>query len=230
MEQITSPGSDLHLTFLQRFFLIFLRAFFNLLYHQFAWAYDWIASIVSLGDWLIWVKSVLPYIDGPKVLEIGFGPGHLQLSLHQKGISVVGIDESPQMVKLTQRRINRSGFNPSLVSGNAYILPFSDGSFNQIVMTFPADFIFNQQTLTEIHRVLVKGGKAIILPLAWITGRRPMQRVAAWFNHVTGEAPDWNEKYLEPLEQLGFIVGYEMIDFTDSKVIIIQLIKPLTFQ
>ena len=230
MELINSPGSDLHLTFLQHFFLIFLRAFFNLLYHQFAWTYDWIAAIVSLGEWLIWVKSVLPYIEGPKVLEIGFGPGHLQLSLHQKGISVVGIDESPQMVKLTQRRINRSGYNPGLVRGNAYILPFSDSSFNQIVMTFPADFIFNQQTLTEIHRVLVKGGKAIILPLAWITGHRPMQRVAAWIYHVTGEAPDWNEKYLEPLKQLGFIVGYEMTDFTDSKVLIIQLIKPLTFQ
>jgi ubiquinone/menaquinone biosynthesis C-methylase UbiE len=171
MEQLDNPGSDLQLNFLQRFFLSFLRAFFKLLYHQFAWIYDWVASVVSLGDWNLWVNSVLPYIEGPKILEIGFGPGHLLLSLLQKGIPAVGIDESLQMLKLTQRRLKKSGYTSHLVRGNATILPFSNGSFNQVVMTFPAEFILNQQTLTEIHRILVDGGKAIILPLAW--GNRP---------------------------------------------------------
>jgi len=225
MEQINNPGSAPHLTFLQRIFFSFLRAFFSLLYHQLAWTYDWIASIVSLGDWNLWVKSVLPYLDGPKILEIGFGPGHLHLSLHQKGFSVVGIDESLQMLNITQRRIIRSGYTPGLVRGMASILPFSDSSFNQVVMTFPAEFIFNQQTMTEIYRVLVIGGTATILPLAWITGHTPLQRAAAWINHITGEAPDWDEQYLEPLKRFGFIVGYEMIHFTGSKVLLIQLIK-----
>jgi ubiquinone/menaquinone biosynthesis C-methylase UbiE len=225
MEQLNNPGSDLHLIFFQRFFLSILRAFFKLLYHQFAWIYDWIASIVSLGDWNLWVNSVLPYIEGPKILEIGFGPGHLLLSLHKKGISAIGIDESPQMLKLTQHRIKKSGYTSSLVRGNATILPFSDRSFNQVAMTFPAEFIFNQQTLTEIHRVLVDGGRAIILPLAWITGHTPLQRAAAWINHITGEAPDWDEKYLEPLKNTGFHVDYTMRNFTASKALIVQLSK-----
>jgi ubiquinone/menaquinone biosynthesis C-methylase UbiE len=225
MEQINNPGSEPHLTFLQQLFSSLLRAFFTLLYHQLAWAYDWIASIVSLGDWDLWVKSVLPYMDGPKILEIGFGPGHLHLSLHQNGFSVVGIDESLQMSNITQRRINRSGYTPRLVRGMSSNLPFSDGSFNQVVMTFPAEFIFNQQTITEIYRILVNGGKAIILPLAWITGHTPLQRVAAWLNHITGEAPDWDEQNLEPLKRFGFIAGYEMIQYTGSKVLLIQLIK-----
>ena len=225
MEQINNPGSEPHLTFLQRLFSSFLRAFFTLLYHQLAWIYDWIASIVSLGDWNLWVKSVLPYLDGPKILEIGFGSGHLQLSLHQNGFSVVGIDESLQMLNITQRRIIRSEYTPGLVRGMASILPFSDGSFNQVVMTFPTEFIFNQQTMTEIYRVLVIGGTAIIIPLAWITGHTPLQRAVAWLNHFTGEAPDWDDKYLEPLERFGFIVGCEMIHFTGSKVLLIQLIK-----
>jgi ubiquinone/menaquinone biosynthesis C-methylase UbiE len=228
MEQINKPGSDLELTFLQRFFLSLFRAFFKLLYHQFAWTYDWVASVVSLGDWQLWVNSVLRYIEGSKILEIGFGPGHLHLSLHQKYISVVGIDESPQMLNITQRRINQSGYTPNLVRGNATILPFSDGYFNQVVMTFPADFIFNQQTLTEIYRVLADGGKAIILPLAWITGRTPLQRAAALINRLTGEAPDWDERYLELLKNRGFIVDYEMLNFSVSKVLIIQLIKQHT--
>jgi ubiquinone/menaquinone biosynthesis C-methylase UbiE len=225
MEQINNPDSELHLTFLQRLFSSLFRAFFKLLYHQLAWTYDWIAAIVSLGDWNLWVKSVLPYLDGPRILEIGFGPGHLHLSLHQNGFSVVGIDESLQMLNITQRRINRSGYTPGLVRGMASILPFSDGSFNQVVMTFPAEFIFNQQTITEIYRILVDGGKAIILPLAWITGHTPLQRATAWLNHITGEAPEWDEQYLEPLKRYGFIAGYEMIQYTGSKVLMIQLIK-----
>ena len=228
MEQLNNPGSDLQLTFFQRFFLSLLHAFFKLLYHQFAWIYDWIASIVSLGDWNLWVNSVLPYIEGPKILEIGFGPGHLLLSLHQKGISAIGIDESSQMLELTQRRIKKSGYTSSLVRGNATILPFSDLSFNQVVMTFPAEYIFNQQTLTEIHRVLVDGGRAIILPVAWITGHTPLQRAAAWINHITGEAPDWDEKYLEPLKNTGFHVDYAMRNFAASKALIIQLRKQPT--
>ena len=34
-----------------------LRIFFHLLYHPFAWTYDFIAWAVSLGRWKDWVKK-----------------------------------------------------------------------------------------------------------------------------------------------------------------------------
>ena len=218
---------DIHtLPLPKRILITFFREFFKLLYHQFAWTYDWVASIVSLGDWQNWVQSVLPYLIGPRTLEIGFGPGHLQAKLLQKGISVFGLDESPQMTRIAFRRINRLGKCQNLVRGIAQTLPYADESFHQVVMTFPADFILDQLTYREIHRVLVSGGEAVILPLAWITGRKPIQRAAAWLNHVTGEAPKWDEKYLEPLKMLGFNLSWKMINYSSSKILIIQLIKP----
>ena len=71
-----------------------LRFFFKLLYHQFAFAYDFVAATVSVGRWQDWVSSILPFLAGTRILEIGFGPGHLQRHLLRRGLTVVGIDES----------------------------------------------------------------------------------------------------------------------------------------
>jgi ubiquinone/menaquinone biosynthesis C-methylase UbiE len=209
-----------------RLLISILRTLFRLLYHQFAWTYDWVASIVSLGEWQHWVTSVLPYIAGDNVLEIGFGPGHLQAALSQKNILSFGVDESIQMVNTALHRLVDLGQIPNLARGDAQFLPFANESFQQVVMTFPAEFLLQKSTFREIHRVLVNEGILIILPLAWITGRKPLQRAVAWLNRITGEAPEWNESSLEPLKNLGFIVSWEMINLHSSKVLIIQLLKP----
>jgi hypothetical protein len=52
-----------------------------------------------------------------------------------------------------------------------------------------------------------------------------LERAAAWVNHITGEAPEWNEKSLEPLKKSGFEVNWEMINFNSSKILIIQMEK-----
>ena len=64
----------------------FLRFFFHLLYHQFAWTYDWVAAGVSLGRWNEWVRSILPYMQEGRILELGHGPGHLQAELLKTGL------------------------------------------------------------------------------------------------------------------------------------------------
>ena len=209
----------------KRLLLSLLRTFFKLLYHQFAWAYDGVASIVSLGAWQKWVQSVLPYMDGPRTLEIGHGPGHLLVSLSQKGINTFGLDESPQMGQLAKKRLERLGLRPNLLRGDAETLPFANESIHQVVMTFPAEYIFKLEMFSEIRRVLIKRGVILVLPFAWITGRKPWERLVAWLNHVTGEAPEWDERVLDPLKKVGFDVSWETIDFPSSKVILIHLLK-----
>ncbi len=218
--------SDLPLP--KRLFVFLLRSFFKLLYHQFAWTYDWVASIVSLGAWKSWVLSAPSYLDSRRTLEIGFGPGHLLLALNQMGITAIGLDESKQMAKTARRRLLRQGLSPNLIRGEAESLPFADDCIHQVVMTFPAEFILNQKTLSDVHRVLIKGGKAIVIPLAWLTGRNPLERLFAWVNRITGEAPEWDENSLEPLKKQGFIVSWELVILPTSKLLIIKLIKPVT--
>ncbi len=202
-----------------------LRLLFNLLYHQFAWTYDGVAWIVSLGGWQKWVLSVMPHLNGPRTLEIGFGPGHLLTALSQKGLTPFGIDESRQMIRISKRRLTRLGVHPNLVRGNAMALPFAGKTLHQVVMTFPSDYILNSNTLAEIHRVLVDDGMVVILPLAWITGKSPLERAAAWLTHITGESPEWHEQSLEPLKNAGFQTDWELVDLGSSKILLIRMVK-----
>jgi ubiquinone/menaquinone biosynthesis C-methylase UbiE len=205
-----------------------LRLFFRLLYHPFAWTYDMVAAIVSVGQWRSWVLSVAPDLVGPRILEIGHGPGHLQARLWMDGRQVYGLDESRQMGWLARNRLLRNGLTPFLVRGLAQALPYPAGSFQQVVATFPSEYIMDPQTLGEIYRVLVTGGEAVLLLLAWITEKRWYGRLAAWLFRVTGQAPiHWDDRNLEAFQRIGFQSRAEQVVFASSVLLIVRLKKPL---
>jgi ubiquinone/menaquinone biosynthesis C-methylase UbiE len=137
--------------------------FFKLLYHQLAWAYDLVSWIVSLGRWNAWVREILNFIPPGRILEVGFGPGHLQLKLRAKGWPVAGIDESQQMTALARQRLCRHGFPPTLTRSLAQAMPFGSDVFDAVITTFPAPFIFEPAAAAEIQRTLKPGGRLVAL-------------------------------------------------------------------
>jgi ubiquinone/menaquinone biosynthesis C-methylase UbiE len=210
----------------------FLRFFFKLLYHQFAWTYDWVSAAVSLGMWKKWVLAVLPYLEGPRILELGHGPGHLQAALMQQGKQAIGLDASQQMGRLAVKGL-RVGccYGYGIINGYAQFLPFPNNCINQVVATFPSEYIFDQRTFSEVHRTLLPGGAFIILPLAWITGRRFHERAAAWLFRFTGQvpgdlSPNWEDWVLEPIRLAGFIPHVEWLELKASTLLIIHAQKP----
>ncbi|HXF69864.1 MAG TPA: class I SAM-dependent methyltransferase [Thermoflexus sp.] len=146
------------------------QVFFHWLYHQGAWAYDGVAALVSGGRWVHWVTRALDHIHGERVLEIGFGPGHLLTAMARRGLRPVGIDRSPAMARQAHRRV---GCSVPLVQGQAQALPFRRGSFDTVVTTFPAPFILEPATWREAARVLRPGGRFVVLWGAWPSGRTP---------------------------------------------------------
>lgn len=211
---------------LKRLFARFMRAFFYLLYQPLAWSYDLVASLVSWGRWQDWILSVLPYLKGPHVLEIGHGPGHLQLALQKRGVAALGLDASRQMGQQAQKRLHKNRFPASLARGYAQALPFQSGVADQIVATFPTEYIYAANTLAEIRRVLKPGGRLVVLPVAWITGKRLADRGTAALFRVTGQAPDWDEAWLEPFRKAGFQTRVEMLNQKSWSVAIILAEKP----
>jgi ubiquinone/menaquinone biosynthesis C-methylase UbiE len=181
-----------------------MRVFFNQLYHKFAWIYDIVATSVSLGNWRDWIVSVAPYLPGPRVLELGHGPGHLLKSLCENGIQVYGIDESPTMGIIASNRLRKIPGHAGIIRGYAQNVPLPNLSFHQIVATFPSEYITDPRTLDEAFRVLLPGGKLIILPFAWITGKNVLERAAAWLFQVTDQSPKWSDQLLIPFYQAGF--------------------------
>ncbi len=203
---------------------LILRIFFRLLYHEFAWAYDFIAALVSGGRWKAWVSAVLPLVTGPDVLELGFGPGHLLISLAKSGFNVAGVDASRQMVRQAKKNFAPDILSPGLVRGLGLNLPFSSHSFDTVVSTFPTSFIFQPAVLQEVRRVLRPGGSLVILLSAWITDRSLPSRLLAWLVRVTGQSLSEQvdeAKLLQPFLESGLDLRLHFIETTGSRLMFV---------
>ncbi len=188
----------------------FMRVFFHLLYHPLAFTYDLVAAAVSLGRWKDWVYSMLPFIEGTRILELGHGPGHLQRTLLDHGLTAVAIDELAPMGTLAKRRLGNSH---KLARALAQKIPFASESFDSVVSTFPSEYIFDAQTLSEAHRVLRSSGRLIVLLAAW-----PNNPLLAWLFKVTGESPtDANESIKSKTQE-----AFKLADFK-SEIQIVEV-------
>jgi SAM-dependent methyltransferase len=93
------------------------------------------------------IKELLP--DNGYGVEIGVGTGRFALPL---GIRV-GVEPSPRMAQVAQER----GIN--VVGGIAEALPFSDSSFDFVLMVTTICFVDDvDSAFNEVHRVLRPGG------------------------------------------------------------------------
>jgi ubiquinone/menaquinone biosynthesis C-methylase UbiE len=180
----------------------FLRFFFRLLYNEFAWSYDVVAWLVSLGLWKAWGRTTLTHVTGARVLELGHGPGHLLVAMAKRGLAPIGLDVSTHMGRQAHSRLQRSGLTIPLLRAHSQALPFRDGSLDSIVATFPTEFIVDPRTLREVTRALVPGGHLVVAAWASFEGTGVMTRLLRGLYRVTGQnepAPDTFKPFLEEM-------------------------------
>jgi ubiquinone/menaquinone biosynthesis C-methylase UbiE len=199
----------------------FLNTFFYLLYQPFSWSYDLVAAVVSLGYWKTWVYSIFPYLAGPRILELGHGPGHLLALIEKRGIQGFGLDRSPQMSRQAFRRISRlsPAWHPKLVLGQGEHLPYAGSTFQTVAATFPTRYITQADTLNEVHRILVPEGRLVLLLSAWITGNSPAERALRLLYNITGETPNLKEEQVQTLTNLFSEAGFRVeIKWLEQKI------------
>lgn len=198
-----------------------IRTFFSLLYGPFAWAYDGVAWLVSLGQWNDWGRTALGFLRGPEVLELGHGPGHMQVALAGTGWRAVGVDLSPQMGRLARRRLLRKGISPRLVRARAQALPFRDGSFPEALATFPTEYIVDPRTLAELRRVLRPSGRLVVVASAVLLGGDPVVRLLEWLYRVTGQREPVPRPDEEWFAQSGWGLHAEWLPLRRSRVLVV---------
>ncbi len=208
-----------------------MRFFFHHLYHTFAFTYDWVAAIVSLGRWQHWAQAALPHITGRVVLELGPGPGHLQVALNKMGYRCLALEESHQMSRKTRQRLLLGELPTNVVRGIAQCLPLAAESVNTVVATFPSEYILAPETLEEAWRVLQPGGRLVVVPLAWPGGNSLIEKATRLLFRITGQGKDLTEPVLEAVKGIFTASRFEVRllqeNIQHSLVLVVLCEKPV---
>ncbi|MGM0368509.1 MAG: class I SAM-dependent methyltransferase [Actinomycetota bacterium] len=137
--------------------------------------YDRIAKYYGMfsifeGKYRNLLISKLKISSADKVLDIGCGTGEgiktVLKYLNREG-AAYGLDISSQMIKEAERKIK--GAEAKLVVGDARKIPFEDGKFDIVILSFTLELFKGRdidKVLGEAGRVLKKGGKLGILSLS----------------------------------------------------------------
>lgn len=103
---------------------------------------------------------------GERVLDVATGTGNAALAAARRGARVTGLDLTPELLEIAQRRAAEEGLEVELLQGDAEALPFEDGSFDRVTSVFGAMFAPDQAcAAAELLRVCKPGGTVVVT--AW---------------------------------------------------------------
>jgi arsenite methyltransferase len=118
------------------------------------------------------VREALAVAPGECILDIGCGPGFYVLELLDEvgpGGSVVGVDASPAMLALAQRRCQGRA-NVTFHQGTANSLPVKDAEFDAALCVQVLEYVPDAtEALIEMHRALRPGGRLVVWDIDFAT-------------------------------------------------------------
>jgi demethylmenaquinone methyltransferase/2-methoxy-6-polyprenyl-1,4-benzoquinol methylase len=115
-------------------------------------------------------RLALALKPGDRVLDLACGTGlnfpHLRELVGKHG-QVVGADLTAAMLDIARKMINRRCWtNVEVHEADAANLPFPDGSFDKVLVSFALNIIPEyQRALEEVRRVLIPGGRFVALEM-----------------------------------------------------------------
>ena len=132
--------------------------------------YDRYGALLSFGQdprWRRFLVSRLDVRSDDRVLDVATGTGLVARELVRRfGCSVVGIDQSPEMLA-RRSRANERACRSRLVEGRAEALPFADGEFASLTVTYLLRYVDDPAaTMRELARVVRPGGTVAMLEFA----------------------------------------------------------------
>jgi len=135
------------------------------MFDQVAAAYDRTNAVLSLGNDRFWRVATLRAVApkrGERILDLAAGTGTSSMAFVPSGAHVVAADFSRGMIEEGRRR---HGDVPNLefVQADATDLPFADGEFDAVTMSFGLRNVNDpRRALRELRRVTRPGGRIVV--------------------------------------------------------------------
>jgi demethylmenaquinone methyltransferase / 2-methoxy-6-polyprenyl-1,4-benzoquinol methylase len=143
--------------------------------------YDRYANLLSFGQdprWRSFLVSRIPP-DASRVLDVASGTGAvaIELARAEPARTVLGVDQSPEMLAAGRERVEHAGLGDRIELGEsrAESLPFAQGEFDALTFTYLLRYVDDvPATLCELARVVRPGGTVAMLEFGLPHGvRRP---------------------------------------------------------
>jgi demethylmenaquinone methyltransferase/2-methoxy-6-polyprenyl-1,4-benzoquinol methylase len=142
--------------------------------------YDLMNDVLSMGQVRLWRKSVQRILrvgPGDRVLDLAAGTGTSSVSFAASGADVVACDFSLGMLQAGQARLAKSDplqantrGRVSFAAGDALHLPFRDGTFDAVTISFGLRNVHGtRDALAEMRRVTRPGGRLVVCEFSTIT-------------------------------------------------------------
>ncbi|MGI8903399.1 MAG: class I SAM-dependent methyltransferase [Solirubrobacteraceae bacterium] len=129
--------------------------------------YDRVGAALSLGQDPRWRRAMVAAVDArpdERVLDVATGTGMVAQALVRRyGCTVVGLDQSPEMLAAAQDRLAGDpalAQRVTLLRGEAERLPFADGQLDHLTFTYLLRYVEDPgATMRELARVVRPGGR-----------------------------------------------------------------------
>ena len=136
-------------------------------------------------------------------MEVGFGTGALLIEMTRRRLAVTGIDASWQMQQVAGRKMSGQGVAADRVCGRAQSLPFERLTFNNVLSTFPTNYISDAESLAEVWRILAPAGRWVIVGLG-LRFKSPLKQfLAGWL------LGDWENSWMQSFTNLAQEAGFQ---------------------
>jgi ubiquinone/menaquinone biosynthesis C-methylase UbiE len=128
------------------------------------------------------VFSLLPPLQGLRILDAGCGTGNFTLELAARGAEVVGVDHAAAMLRRAQAKTRQPQARITWILGNLAPLPFASQSFDGALVILALDFIeARAPVMQELSRVVRPGGFLVAAALNRHSLFTLKRKVRAWF-------------------------------------------------
>ncbi len=140
------------------------------MFNNIAEKYDFLNHFLSAGTdkrWRRYVRKQLSDKKYAQILDVACGTGDLAIELAKNNPEkIIGIDIAEKMIEIGKNKVQKAGLSEKieLITADALKIPFADNTFDAVTCAFGVRNFENLEAgLTEMNRVLKKGGKLIIL-------------------------------------------------------------------